>query len=215
MLHRDAVVISSLGSALKLLLWLQLQQAFPVQVFFGWLFSCRCIVWIAREKISCVLNVLPILSYFVQSNLLCQKLRRVGICVQYGIKLSELAYKMGCDRVKNRSCTAWVQVQIQGLRTHFSDFSKTSASYEESESRKYIYFSILCWDSSFLHMSACYGTHIHFKDQTEWFLLLSGERMLLHLSSVTRLDLACLSVFFLISPLRRGLAPTVWTLNVT
>lgn len=77
------------------------------------------ICFIAWEGIYYVLNFVPVLHYCVQEILLYQKLSRVGARVWCGIKVSELAYNMTLDTVKNRSWTAWIQAYILGLRIPF------------------------------------------------------------------------------------------------
>lgn len=113
------------------------------------------ICFIAWEGIYYVLNFVPVLHYFVQEILLYQKLSRVGARVWCGIKVSELAYNMTLDTVKNRSWTAWIQAYILGLRIPF--LRLTPVAQVRNLKKCKIWHISVCWGWDFtpLHMSAC------------------------------------------------------------
>lgn len=132
-------------------------------------FLCRCLFYSLREDtlvccifflycITCTGN--PLLLKATRSGSMCVVWNKTQwTCLQYWVWQSQ-DQKLGCLSL----------ILKFRLADNISYLSNLSGSSEESDSRKWKIWHISVfwgWDSSPLHMSACCGTHVHFKDKTK------------------------------------------------
>lgn len=201
MLCRDTLVISSLVLALTFWTWLRLQSVFPVRVLFVFLvvdvfldlfYSLRRDI-LCAEFSSCIALLRtgnPPPPKAKQSGSACVVWNKSQwTCLQYGVWQSQ-EQKLDC---LNPSL-------YFRLEDTFSSSNPSGSSEESEKMQDLAYFRVL---------GLGFHSPAHVCVLCLLGLLLSREGMLLHLSSMTRLDLGTFKYICFVSPLGRGLAPTV------